>query len=662
MFKKNANVSFKIGNIEKSGNILHVLAAGEKPTDYLASLVAKDVTLLAERCFDENAGPERVESYLIRTKRSKGIPAQLYWLTKENLCCVKTIVRQYGLLAPNNWGDDCFKHLFLQNRFWNRLVEIEQDYRNKYREIIGSDNEVAHIQKDINELKEQIVAMDEQRKQLKILHRKKISMYTEPLDEAIKVAKARIKELGVQAKIARSSAQERIKAASSVLKELEEQRRISVKQAYNSSGLWWGNYNAVLDSYNTARNRAMKEGAELNFHRFDGSGRFSCQILGGVSTADFLSGKITVAQVRKITSGEFTDVIKSNPPTLQSQSFGSRRNMREYGILSITVYTGKDEKGKKLRRGLNFPIIMHRPLPENAALKMITVSRKKIGIDFRWFATFTFTIESNEVVGHHYSQSCRINFGWKQVNGGLRVATINDGVEIHNIILPQVIIDKLAYAERLQSQIDITTNKNYEWVLGLKANFPEVLIEDAAALCRAKRPQPIQFARFVIKWQNECPDFEPQALCNAIEMRKRVKRLCQEHHHLRDKVLRRRTDFYRNEAKKIADNFSLIMMDKIGLRQMAVSEKENGMPNELSKRAQYNRRCAAISEFREWIGKQAIKSGSTIEMININFTRKCSDCGGLIGPSDVLTKCCQNCGSLLERDESTVPSSQADEL
>ena len=43
------------------------------------------------------------------------------------------IVRQYGLLAPLNWDQDCQEQLWLQNKFWNRLVEIEAQYQEKSR-------------------------------------------------------------------------------------------------------------------------------------------------------------------------------------------------------------------------------------------------------------------------------------------------------------------------------------------------------------------------------------------------------------------------------------------------------------------------------------------------------------------------------------------------
>lgn len=557
------------------------------------------------------------------------------------------IVRQYGLLDPLNWEDDCFEHLYLQNKLWNRLVEIEQDNRNKYRVIMGSDKEVAIVQTSIETIKARIAEMDIQRKNLRILHRKKSGTHTEPLDEAIKSAKIELKELAVRAKEIRTAAKGRIKE---LVSHLEPERNDAVKLAYNTSGLWWSNYNAVVNSYNTARKRAMKEGAELRFHRFDGSGRFTCQIMDGMSTGDLLSGRHSIAQIRKVSCSEFTEIIKSNPPAIQLQSVGSRRNEREYGVLSITVYTGEYDHGKKTRRILDFPLIIHRPLPE-ATLKTLVVNRRKIGLDFRWLVTLTFSSEINESIEHASKSACGINLGWKQVEGGLRVATISDGTETRHVILPQVIIDKLSYTELLQSRIDIATNENYAWLLGRIENPPDILMEDMASFRRAKRPHPAKFAKFVIKWRTECPDFEPQALAAAEVKRKMTKRLSQEHHHLRDKVLRRRLELYRNEAKKIADKYGLIKLDKMDLSRLAVLEKEDSISNKLSDIARYHRKVAALSEFREWIVKQSLKVGGTVVMIAMESTRTCYCCGGAMVLSGGLFMKCRECGNLADQDE-----------
>src|SRR2546426_945321 len=47
------------------------------------------------------------------------------------------VVRQYGLLPPTDWGEDCHEQLFLMNRLWNRLVEIEQEHIKEYRQLMG---------------------------------------------------------------------------------------------------------------------------------------------------------------------------------------------------------------------------------------------------------------------------------------------------------------------------------------------------------------------------------------------------------------------------------------------------------------------------------------------------------------------------------------------
>ena len=527
---------------------------------------------------------------------------------------MSVVVRRYGLLDPINWDVDCFEHLYLQKKFWNRLVEIDLEYRHRYRAIVNSDKEVASIQTAIEAEMARIFEMGTQRRQLGMLHCKKSSLHTSPLDNAIKASRAELKKIAISAKEIRTAAKGRVKELTIAL---EADRMEEVKQAYKASGLWWGNYNAVIKSYNTARSRAIKEGGKLRFQNFDGSGRFTCQIFRGMSTEDLLSGKNNVAQIRKITSTEFTEVIGSNTPAPQLQSAGSRRDKREYGILAITVYTGENEAGTKSRRTLDFPIILHRPLPVEVTLKTLTVNRRKVGTDFRWSVTFTYTNENSKVVARPSARSCRINFGWQQVAGGLQMATINDGAGAQHIILPQVIIDKLAYCKTLQDRITAVASANHAWLLEKMATPPEALKGEVAALRRDKRLQPEKFARLVIKWRTECPDFEPQALAEADVMRKRNKILSEEYHHLCDKVRRRRLEFYRTEAKKIAYRYSLIRVDTMDIRQKAVF---TGMPDELAEFTHNQREVAALSVLHQWIRKQAAKSGSTVETTAVEIS------------------------------------------
>lgn len=563
---------------------------------------------------------------------------------------MSVIVRQYGLLAPLNWGEDCFEHLFLQSKFWNRLVEIERASRDRYRGIIGSDEKVNALQTKIDGIKARIAELDAQRKEARKQHRAKIGAHTAIFDNAIKVAKEEIKTLAVETKAARADAKEAMKALTA---EIEPARKEEVKSAYQASGLWWGNYNAVVDSYNRARIKAMKEGADLNFHRFDGTGRFTCQIQGGMSTEDLLSARQNIAQVRLISSGEFAEAIGSNPPALFLQSVGSRRDERQYGILTLTIYTGKNEQEEKFRRTLDFPVILHRPLPADATLKTLVVNRKKVGTDFLWSVTFTFTADQPEIENPSPSV-CGINLGWKQVKGGLRIATAYDGQGAsRHIVLSQVIVDKLEYADvDLKSRIDSATNENWRWLLKqMDKNVPEQLAEEVTALRRAKKPHPAKYARFVIKWREIAPDFEPSLLPEAEVRRKKVKRLSLEYSHLRDKVLRHRLDFYRKETKKIADLYGRIVLDKMDLRAAAKLENAGGAPNELKEKARRLRTIAAVSEFREWLSKQGAKSGAEIVAHGMESTQTCHKCGGRMEPTNGLVRRCCSCQELIDQDE-----------
>jgi hypothetical protein len=44
----------------------------------------------------------------------------------------RLLIRKYALGEPLDWAQDCEDELFLMNRLWNRLVEIEQESRTQF--------------------------------------------------------------------------------------------------------------------------------------------------------------------------------------------------------------------------------------------------------------------------------------------------------------------------------------------------------------------------------------------------------------------------------------------------------------------------------------------------------------------------------------------------
>lgn len=522
---------------------------------------------------------------------------------------MSVIIRQYALLNPLNWDADCQEHLWLMNKLWNRLVEIEWTHRERYRAIMGSDAEVAAINRKIVAVKERIIDLDVQRKEARKIHRAKTGSHTEPFDLGINRAKEEMKALVAQSKEVRTAARERIKELTTYL---EPERREAVKKARQESGLFWSNYNGVIASYIVARKLAIRKGTEIKFHRFDGSGQFHNHIRRG-STARLLAGKLSQAKITLVSNSEFASLAGKNPPASLLQSAGSRRDQRQYGLLAITVYTERDQEGNRVRRNLEFPIILHRPLPEDAILKEVVVVRKRVGAEFEHSAAFVYTTDMDEMADNLSGKSCRVKLGWKAVSGGLQVASVYDGQEVDSIVLPQVILDTLIYVNALQARIDKATNELHGLLVSALSEPPEILAEALTSLKQAKRPHPERNARVIFRWKDEAQEFNSTALDEADRQRKAIRRLKFERDNLQAKVLRRREDFYRKAALSLASVYGKIVLDPIDLSRIARLERHDGSPTELAAKARWQRSAAAVSTLRDWILKQAAKTGAIVD-------------------------------------------------
>lgn len=562
----------------------------------------------------------------------------------------KVIVRQYRCFEPLNSGDDVFEHLWLQNKMWNNLVEYENNNYQKYREIMSTDPSVAAIEEQLAIRNEEMEKLLEERKKVRIAIRKKKGPETALLDKQIATLSKEMKDLRQQGKIARKEAKEKVKP---LLEALNKERKEAYKKIYQNSGLYWGNYNRVIDSMNIARSRTMKTGGRLRFHRFDGSGRFRVQIQGGCTVSELMSGKKSQISLTQITSQEFDELIGKKRPS-RTMNGSSRSKKRTHALLKFTIYRGVDEQGSSYCRTLDLPVLIHRPLPQdsgNLLLKEAVLRREKVAPgQFRWFVTFTFTDTKEETKHRRPGTVCGINLGWKQVKDGLRIATLVSNQESKHFILPASIIKTYEYLRELQSTIDNMAKDNDTWIRGIMVDPPENLNEALLALKRSKRPHPDRFAKIVRLWDAEAaylPEEFSEAQVRAANIRERILELA----NLRDKVQGHRKDLYRNWAKEITENYAKIIIDKMNITLLGEKESADGKPNELSDKARQNRVIASTGLFREWIVKQAAKTGSEIVKISIKSSSICSQCGEQINKQNTVNWVCNNCGTILDQDE-----------
>jgi hypothetical protein len=556
------------------------------------------------------------------------------------------IVRNYGLLPPDNWADDCHEQLFLMNKFWNQLVEIERADRARYREILLENQEVAELEARLAEVSGQILELSTERKKLRAAKRSKniddglLVEHIKSLRESERAIKIQLKELRAKAREASKPALDALNAA----------RKEAVKLARNQSGLWWGNYNAVCESYETARAKAMKIGVDLRFKRFDGSGRFVNQIQGGMDVNDFMTGRHTVTWI--------DPELKPIPGRLG----------KPCPRLHITAFTGRDENGKHTRRILTFPIILHRPIPETendqpVRIKTLQVTKKRITAGhYQWSVTITATTDASTPLSTS-AVAVGINLGWKREGRNLRVATIYDSNgDSQHYWLPAKWTDDMDYAETLRSDIDEVTNALFAALLALPADTEGLALSVVEGIKKAKHPHSGLIARFARELQirplikahliTKNNVLESIAKLPALEAlpcylawaKAKEREFCG----LRRHLLGQRKDLYRKIASEIACRYSVIAIDNADYAKMARLESKSGEENDLLKIARTNRFRVSPSELRLAIEQAVSKRGGIIE--RISQQNECAVCGRP-DKQDTIIWQCGHCGAVYDQDE-----------
>lgn len=558
----------------------------------------------------------------------------------------EVLVRQYGLQDPVDWRKDCADHLFLMNKLWNQLVEIERENTRRYFEIIGADPSVAEVQTPLTAKIEQRRKLVEERNARRAAARSR-RVDTSDLDEGIEQLSSEIRTLTVEAKKRRQVARKQYKVELDVL-EAERKKQVKTACQPEHSGLWWSNYNAVRDAYDVARSRALKSNADLKFHSFDGSGRFVNQIQGGMTVQELFTGKRSQVRMDPVS------------PDIYYLSRGERRK-KTRSHLTIAVYTTDDVRGKKKTQWhtLTFPITLHRPIPEEAVIKEVVVVRRRIGSEFKWFATFTCRMPAGTPrVVHPSKDMCGIDIGWRKRNDGVRIAAIVDMQnKVDYIVLPTAFFDRMERVAHLHGLIDDEFNdlqRQLRARLPAEEKMPEGLRERLTSLLRSRKAKVQRLTATKILWHDNHPDFEPDTLTYFDTVRKRLKRLFDEAMHLREKATAFRKDYYWNKAKDLAKNYSKIAIEEFDLTKIAKVKtpvgNEPSAPAEVRKMRQY----AAVSEFRQCLKLQTAKTGSQVEAHDAAFTSvRCFECGHVnqgVDPYDILWTC-GHCGKVFDQDE-----------
>lgn len=405
------------------------------------------------------------------------------------------------------------------------------------------------------------------------------------------------------------------------LKAIEQARRDENKAIRQASGLHWGNYNRVIDSFERGRKLAKTRGGRMRFSdptRTDGV--LAVQIQRGPSGLGCSFGEIMAGRIAQI-------VIHPVPSDIGEHGRSERRKMART-TMSLRV----DAAGHRVE----LPVTIHRLPPPDARIKSAQLTWRMEGERMRW--QLALTVSSPTVaIAHDSRKACGVDVGWrKQPDGGLLVATLmNTDGKSRRYALPRAWMTGMDQVERLTEHVDDATlemaKEWHEQVADLPDDLRRPLMGwrpklgarhvDCAALHAA-----IKARIEAVKGTDARADV-PASIRHWYD---RYRHLLVWRDNLRVKLIRQRREHYRLWAREIASEHALIGVEKIDLAEMARTKTrapEDG-DNPLHQAARAQRQRAAVYSFMQELKHQAAKAGAEIATVDAKYTTmECHKCG-----------------------------------
>lgn len=535
------------------------------------------------------------------------------------------LVYAYGAVAPNA-NAHVAQELEGQRQFWNALVEADRAHEAVIHATMSRDSaDYAAASRELDAAQESVREVIEARNAERARTRTRATSMDAAVKAAIATRNEARKRLWAEAAAWRKTHAPQAKA-------LEATRRARNAELRRASGLYWGNYNRVLDAFERARGAARKKGRRVQEKAPQGEGVLTVQIQ---RTRSGLG-----AAPHELHDGSVSGLRLGTPPTGVEHLPATRRS-RE---CRVTATMRVDAAGN----ACSFPVWLHRPLPPHARVKSAQLVMRSDE------ARLCLTVSTpTQLVAHSATSACGVDLGWRlEDDGALRVATVVDtsgAVTVYR--LDRQWMEGMDRVERISTYIDDGLLELAQELQGAEG-LPEPV---AQALARwrpglgARHVDADALYRYIKPLRDERKAL-PAAL---LRWYKRYDHLLRYRDPLRKKLIRRRRERYRLIARDIAKAHAVIGLEDMDLSAMARTKKRpDATPPELHAAARAQRVRAAVSDLRAEIEHQARKHGAQLAYATAHTTTRCHACGQVTGQGDRLALhwTCEHCAARWDQD------------
>jgi hypothetical protein len=532
---------------------------------------------------------------------------------------------RYGLRAPIVNRDGVLDQLQLAHEYREVLVQIELDRRavvdQAMRKLCPG---LIEIEESIKTLSTQIEDLVAQRKRSNKEARRR--MEDDESTKRLAELKRKRKDGAAARKSIRAKGFGEFCAALSLI---DEQAAARVRQARAQCEVYWGSYLLVEQAAS-----AFRSGPPPVHRGYRGEGRIAVQIQGGMAWEDAVSGRDT--RLRIVHMPQCEQRLSKKGVLLPAPL--KRRRALQY---ELHLRIGSDGRNPIWA---SWPLILHRPIPDGAQIMWAIVQRRIVAGKERWSLVLALRMLT---VPERQKQNADLPFAGFDVgyrarpSGRLRVGYLADSTGQHGeFALEAGFVAQWKKVEDLQSIRDRLHN-DIRTILKvwLYADRPDWLREATETIALWRRPSRLDC--LVRMWSERRFAGDEGIFAELAAWRKKERHLWQYQEHLRDQILARRLDLYRNWAAELKHRYRTIGIEALDLRELQgvnrpAAEAEEDEPAAAIRRAA---RIAALSELIRCLRE----TGIAIELPPEDTTRICSWCGTPNGGWDQAAELVHTC-------------------
>jgi len=558
----------------------------------------------------------------------------------------KCIVFKYGGTPPKEGKEEALRQLLKANIYRNNLIELTRKFKNKYDDLFNEYGPYNELNEQIEELKE---AVDKDTKSLKAWrqaegHRKQHPEFSKRLKEN----RPKLKDLRSQLREIKN----RIKkdpSFKSKKEKLQKEEKADKKRIYNQAGacdpqaedwkqygVYWGTRLLVAEAVNLSK----KSKGVPKFKKFRGEGSLMVQCQNGRSTEDIFE------------PGGDVWIYPKPPETAWDESLprGQRKRLQRTTLHMRVAGGGRTGMEAVI---LKFPIVLHRPMPENKNIKRVTVTRRLYGNHEKWHTCFYIDMRKGTRLHNDIANNgvCGVDLGFRAMvdkNGSyLRVACCegSDGERVE-LKLDQKYLEYIKKAQDLQSIRDKYFNMAIEKLHAFRDQAPDWWKEATKYIKQWKGKN--KLVRLFREWSENRWPGDAEAYAVIEKWKEREFHLHPWQRNNERKTRERRLHLYRNFAAELRKKYAVIGIEDVDWRQWS------RLPNpeeekEVCKKFRVQKRDASVgllSSILQSCGAKVIK-------VDPSYTTKnCNNCGFTndFDAEKNLKWTCDSCGVTWDQD------------